>query len=467
MTIDLAIIALFLLSNLLIGYMASRKTTSFEHFSVGHRNFSSVIIFCSLSATFIGGGYTIGNANKVYTSGLVYTFALLGFSLKEVLVASFIAPRMGQFQDCHSIGDMVAKYYGQKAKLMTGVLSLVICGGILGAQVEAVSAILKSTTSINPVIGTLISLTVLLVYSSLGGMRAVVFTDTFQFIILSIGMPLTLLFGLHAVGGVSEVIKAVPTHYLHFMSDTHDLIFFVLLFVTFVFGETLVPPYVQRLFMAKSTKDTFKGTLASGLFSIPFFLICGSIGLVAYTFDKHLPAEQAFPTIINQVLPIGLRGFVIASLLSIILSSAAGFLNAASIAFVNDIVKPLTVNRRRTINDLRLARISTLIVGVIAVLFAFSVDGILDILLASYGFWSPIIVIPLIAAIFSKRKHPLLFFVPGLMGVLATLCWQYLLAKPWGIPPILFGLAINGLGYWLVEVTLNRGDRSALVASTS
>jgi len=150
-------------------------------------------------------------------------------------------------------------------------------------------------------------------------------------------------------------------------------------------------------------------------------------------------------------------------LLSIILSSAAGFLNAASIAFVNDIVKPLTAKRAGGINALRLARISTLIVGVIAVIFAFSVDGILDILLASYGFWSPIIVVPLVAAIFCKRKHPLLFFIPGLMGVLATLCWQYLLAKPWGIPPILFGLAINGLGYWLVELALSRKSPQSLV----
>lgn len=442
MILDLSIIGVFLIFNLFIGYLSSKNILNFEQFSVGHRSFSSLLIFCTLSATFIGGGYTIGNAGKVYTHGIVYSFALLGFSLKEILVASFIAPKMDQYRDCHSVGDMVAKTYGVKAKMFTGILSLLVCGGIMGAQVGALSAVIQTTLPINPTLGALVALAVLLVYASLGGMRAVVFTDAFQFCILIIGIPLTFFIGLHAIGGWETITKTVPHDYLYFLSTPKSISLFILLFITFIFGETLVPPYVQRLFMAKSAHHTFKGTLASGLVSIPVFLICGGIGLIAYTLNADINPNDAFPLLINTVLPVGIRGFVIAALLSIILSSAAGFLNAASISFINDIVKPLSKNPQNT-NHLQMARLCTVIVGIISIVFALSIQNVLDILLAAYNFWSPIILIPLIAAIFGVKGNAARFFIAAFCGICGSLLWEYALHKPLGLSPILFGLVCN------------------------
>ena len=235
---------------------------------MGHRSFSSIFIFCTLSATFIGGGYTIGNAAKFFNGGMVFAFALLGFSLKEILVSALIAPRMDRYNDCHSVGDMIEKTYGLKAKVATGVFSLLICDGILGAQIGALMSIIEATVNINPIIGAIVSLVVLLVYATLGGMRAVVLTDTLQFIILAIGIPLTFFIGWH------HVVETVPYHYLHFLNNGKDWLFFILLFATFIFGETLVPPYVQCLFMSQSSRSTIRGTLASRLVSIPIFLLC-------------------------------------------------------------------------------------------------------------------------------------------------------------------------------------------------
>jgi len=447
MYIDLSIITLFLIANLIIGYLSSKKILSFEHFSVGHRSFSSFLIFCTLSATFIGGGYTIGNAGKVYSGGLIYSFALLGFSLKEILVASFIAPRMDKYRDCNSVGDIIEKTYGLNAKIFTGILSLIVCGGIMGAQVGALSAVINTTIPINPTIGTLIAFTVLLVYASLGGMRAVVFTDAFQFFVLIIGIPLTFYIGLRHVGGWEHVVATVPHNYLYFLTTPQSTAFFVLMFITFIFGEALVPPYVQRLFMAESAHQTFKGTLASALVSIPVFLICGGIGLVAYTYNQQIDPNNAFPLIVRDLLPIGVRGFVIAALLSIILSSAAGFLNAASIAFVNDIVKPFSKNPEKT-NFLKMARISTLLVGIISIGFALTIENVLDILLAAYNFWSPIIIVPLVAGILGAKGDSKRFFVAAASGVIGTLIWEKVLNSPLDLSPIIFGLACNLLAFW-------------------
>ncbi len=448
MTVDVVIIIGFLLANLFIGFLSSKKIKGFDNFSVGDRSFSSFLIFCTLSATFIGGGYTLGNAAKVYSGGMVFAFALLGFSLKEVLVAAFVAPRMDRFRDCHSVGDMIEKSYGVRAKQVTGVFSVLVCGGILGAQVGALSAIIRVTLGINPVVGVLIAFAVLLTYATLGGMRAVVFTDTLQFLILVIGIPLTFFIGLKHVGGWQHVVQTVPHSYLHFLSTPKEWMFFLLMFVTFMFGETLVPPYVQRLFMAKSSKETFKGTLWSGIVSIPIFLLCGGIGLVAYTYNAQLSPNDALPVLVNNTLSVGFRGLVIAALLAIILSSAAGFLNAAAISFVNDLVKPMSRHPGK-VNFLLMARLSTLLVGLIALVFALLIHNVLDILLAAYNFWSPIILVPLLMVIFQVKAKARDFFAGSLAGIVGALLWQYGFSEPWGVSPILFGITCNGLAFWL------------------
>lgn len=457
MGIDSSIIVIFLCLNLLIGYLSSKHIVNFETFSVGNRSFSSFLIFCTLSASFIGGGYTIGNAGKVFSQGLVYSFALLGFSLKEVLVSLYIAPQMDRFKDCHSVGDMIGRQYGLGAKVITGILSVIVCGGILGAQVGALNAIIQVTLPITPLYGVLIGFAVLLVYASLGGMRAVVFTDVFQFMILAIGIPLTFFIGLHKVGGLDAVRSAVPEHYLHFLVTPSQWVFFILLFVTFIFGETLVPPYVQRLFMAKSTDETRKGTLWSGLVSIPIFLLCGGIGLVAFTLNPEMKANEAFPLVVNQVLPVGAKGFVIAALLSIILSSAAGFLNAATVSFVNDLIKPFS-KRSDSKYFLKMARISTVIVGVIALTFALLIENVLDILLIAYNFWSPIILVPLVACIFNIKANKRDFFIGVACGILGSIIWGYCLNSPLMISPILLGIIANLIGFNFSRKILNNSN---------
>lgn len=444
--IDLIIVFIFLMLNIVIGYYASKGITSFSVFSVGHRSFSSFLIFCTLSATFIGGGYTFGNAASVFNHGMVYAFALLGFSVKEILVATIIAPRMERYNDCHSVGDMMQKTYGTKVKIATGIFTLIICGGILGAQVGALATIIHMTIHMNITLGVLISFAVLLIYSSLGGMRGVVFTDTLQAVILFVGIPLTFFLGLHHVGGWHKVVATVPNSYLHFLKTKQQIMFFVFLFFTFMFGETLVPPYVQRLFMASSTQHTAKGIFASGLISIPMFLIAGAIGLVAYTANQHINPNFAFPYLVENMLPVGIRGFVIAALLSIILSSAAGFLNAAAISFVNDLVKPFKRNHENT-NYLRMARISTVLVGVISLGFALTISNVLTLLLAAYNFWSPIILVPLVAAVFKVKAQARDFFIAAGFGIAGSLFWQFVLQQPLTISPLLFGLLCNLIAF--------------------
>lgn len=456
MIVDLIIVVAFLLVNLYIGILSSKKNLTLDHFSVAHRSFKTFVIFATLSATFIGGGYTIGNAAKVYQIGMIYAFALLGFSLKEILVGAFIAPRMDAHRDCLSIGDIMAKKYGTSAKIFTGILSLVICGGILGAQVGAMGAIFERFFHIPSLWGILIGFSVLIFYSSVGGMRAVVYTDVLQFTILIIGIPLTFFIGIYHVGGWDKLFETTSVSHINMFTTSRDWVLFISLFITFLLGETLVPPYVQRLFMTKHAGHTRNATIMSGVMSIPFFIIVGAIGLVAFRLNDQLDPNLALPFVVQTQLPMVIRGFVIAGILSVIMSSAAGFLNAAAVAFVNDIVRPLRSHDHAEENLLKLAKISTLIVGVTAVIFALTIKNVLDILLYSYNFWSPMIIVPLVAVIFNCNVTTRNFIVGATCGVIAVVIWLPILHEPFQISSVFVGVLANLVGFLLSKVVLTK-----------
>ena len=442
--LDSLIIIVFLAVNLFIGVYSSKKIKDFSQYAVWKRSFGSFAICATLSASFIGGGYVMGNASKVYDMGLIYAFGLLGFSLKEILVATFIAPRMQSYSKCHSVGDMMGMHYGQSAKVITGIFSIIICTGILGAQVSAIGALLSLFFHVGDLLGILIGFGIIIVYTSLGGMRGVVYTDILQFSMIVIGIPLIFIFGLYAIGGWSTIQEIIPKNHINPFLQPNGVWILLGLVLTFVFGEILVPPYVQRLFMTRHTTQTRNATLASGVISIPIFLIAGSIGLIAYCMNASLDPNTSIPYVVEQSMPIDLRGFVIASLVSVIMSSAAGFLNASVISFCNDILPSITnINRFSHKQFLYIAKLVSFIVGIGSLIFAVSIKNILDILIYAYNLWSPIIVIPLLAAIFGLPVKARQFYISGLSGLIATLVWSFGLHDAYHITSNVVGVFVS------------------------
>lgn len=444
--LDIAIITIYLAAVLIIGIRAGKNVKSIEEFSVAGRSFSYLVIFATLSASFIGGGFSMGNSEKVFLFGLVNIFALWGFSMKEILVAQFIAPKIKRYDAPITVGDIMGHHYGKGAKVVTGIFSVILCSGILGAQVGAMGYIFNIFLGLDQMYGIIIGLGIVIAYSTIGGMRAIVYTDILQFIVLMVGLPLVLIFGVVKAGGVGAVIQAVPVDHLTFLGP-YTLLAFLSLFFTFVIGEALVPPYVQRLFIAKDVNEVRKGTMLSGLFSIPFLFVTGSIGLVALVLFPEIDANLAMPTMIKEVLPIGLIGIVIAGVISIVMSSADSFLNGASVAAVHDVIKPLMNTDDE--KNFRLVKIINILVGILAIVFAIKIKSILDILIYSYNFWAPIIVVPLVVAILGGKVTKTQFYWGMTGGIIGVVGWNFVLDTPFGIDGLIIGVIGNAFLFTL------------------
>jgi solute:Na+ symporter, SSS family len=128
-----------------------------------------------------------------------------------------------------------------------------------------------------------------------------------------------------------------------------------------------------------------------------------------------------------------------AAIISIIMFSADSFLNSAAITFSNDIVKPLRRHPLTTLGELRLARMTTVFTGALAVILALSIDSVIDILIYAYNFWAPTVLGPLIAALLGLRVSRRRFIVGAAAGIGGALLWNCGLGTPLGIDGLVVG----------------------------
>jgi len=444
--LDISILVLFLATTLLLGMYASKGIQDPKSFAVGNRNFGSYALFATLSASYIGGGYTFGLAEKTVQHGFLYILCLLGVSLQQFLVTIVIIPRMKPFKDAYSIGDIMEKFYGKSGKLFSGLAGVVVCTGIIGAQVNAMGYIFNVFLGMDQTTGILIGCSIVIAYSVLGGMRAVVLTDIFQFAVLIIAIPLTLILGILALGDI-DVMTTIISQKDRTIPNELPWLTLLSLFLSLLIGEALVPPYVQRLFITKTVRQTQKGTLWSSLVSIPFFFMIGTIGLIALTLDPGLNPHMALPAVIEAVLPIGLKGVAIAGIIAVVMSSADSFLNAAAVGTIHDIIKPLQKRPMDSKSELFATRLCTLLIGVAAITFALKIESVLDILLYSYNFWAPIILVPFVGGVLGKRTSQAGFIFSMLSGISTVIFWNIYFAQSTGFDGLVVGVGANLIAF--------------------
>jgi SSS family solute:Na+ symporter len=444
--LDLVFFWAYLMIILFIGIRASKYVKNLQDYSIGGRGYSAFFVFTTLSASFIGGGFSIGLTEKVFTLGLAFVIAVWGFSLKEILIALFIAPRMGNFEKKMSVGDMMGQFYGKNAKIITGFAGAMVCAGVAGAQFCAFGYVTHMLLGISPALGILVGSIVVILYSTLGGMRSIVINDTIHFCVLLVTLPPIVYFGLTYLGGFEVLWSKLPEAQGNILTSMPALTL-VGWFLTFFFGETLVPPYVQRLLIGRTVKDTVRGTFLSGIISIPFLLIIGSIGLIALVISPDLNANLALPHVILTVMPVGLKGLAIVGVMAILMSSADSFLNAAAVSAIHDFLKPTHKAARSEKSELWLTRCATFILGASAGFFALKCESAVDALLYAYNFWTPFILVPLVSGILGFNASPRTFWISSVMGVFGMLTWSFVIGASESFDAAIIGIAVNFIAF--------------------
>ncbi len=441
MGVDIAIVAGYVLLLVGMSLRGGKGMHNAADFTAAGKRYGTAVIFATMAASYVGGGYSSGNAAAAFDHGLSTTVALGGFSLSMILIGIFIAPGADRFRGEATVGGVIGRCYGRSARVLTGVFSFLVCAGVVGAQVETMGVVFRVLLGLPSAVGSLLGCAIVLVYSTFGGMQSVIVADVLQFTLLALGMPLLLAAGLHRAGGIEAVLQAVPAAHLDPLSGTTQA-GLLSLFGCMMLGEALVPPYTQRLLIGKNARSTARGTVLSGLFSIPFFMVTGLIGLVAYALRVSDQAATAMPELIRAVLPVGVRGIVMAAMVSIMLSAADSFLNSASISLVCDTLMPLRPGMTDR-QQLRALRLTNLLTGAAAIAVSFAVPDVFGILMLAYSCWAPLVLVPLAAGFLGVRSNGRAFRYALLTGLLLTILWNGPLHQPWGIDGCMVGVLGN------------------------
>jgi len=454
----LIIIAVYFMTVIAIGVVSKKSAHGADNFFVAGRKGSSLLITGSLLATIVGGSATVGMAGLGFSLGLTGAWWLLVGSIGLVILGLFFAKKVRKF-GLYTLPELVEKQYDSRIALAASILIVVAWIGIIAGQIVASGKILSVLGIGNPLLWMTVFTMIFIIYTILGGQFAVIRTDTLQIGIIFAGILGGLLLVLSQVGGLSGLKSSLSPEQFAFPLSSQfggtDLVTLLLLVgLTYVVG----PDMYSRLFCAKDGKTARVSVLWAALFIIPFAFGITLIGMVASVLFPQISPEQAFPTVIKEVLPPFLGGVVLAALLCAVMSSADTTLLSASTILTVDIVGRFKPSLSQD-KILSLSRWGVVVLGVSSLILALILKGVINALLFAYTIYTCGLILPVIAGFYKDRLK-----VTSL-GALAAITGggsAALISRVFDIKYLdLGGLLISGLLLFIVSFINNRMKRRA------
>lgn len=458
--VDYVIFALYFLGVLGVGIYFFIKNESHEDYFVGGRSISSFHIGLSIVATDVGGGFSIGLGGLGFVMGISGSWLLFTGLVGAWLAAVYTVPKLKKL-DMESgymtYPDFLKAKYGERvavfAALISGIGYLGFTGGqiLAGAKLAAGSVFLDMTAYDPMSFSLFIIAVVILLYTVLGGIKAVIYTDTIQWIVLLGGlMFLGFPFALYELGGWEAVKAQLPASHFSLTNIS---------FVTLVnWAFTIIPIWFiamtlyQRVYASPNVKEAKRAFFIAGFFEYPLMAFVGvGLGMLGRVAFPESDSEMALPLMLNSVLPIGVTGFLMASYFSAVMSTADSCLIASSGNFTGDIILLFFKRKLTTKTVIRISQVVTLVVGVLAFLLASTFQSVLDIVLQAYGFMVSGLLVPTLVAYFSKKTDALAAGVSMVGGGGFTLtCILANIELPFGLDPTVYGLTLSAILYFTV-----------------
>ncbi|MBD0725814.1 sodium:solute symporter [Flavobacterium sp. L1I52] len=429
--IDYAIFFVYMLLMLGVGLYFFKKNETAEDFYVSGRSMNAWHIGLSVVATDVGGGFSIGLGGLGFTMGLSGSWMLFTGVLGAWLSAVFLIPtisRLGHKHKFFTFPQVFSHFYNGKVAFLAGIISAIGYIGFTSSQVLAGAKLASATIKGLDIQTALIVMGVIAVaYTSIGGLKAVIYTDTIQWLVLIFGLVfIGIPVAYHAVGGYGAIKNALSAEYLSLTNvSVYQIINWSVTIIPIWFvGMTLY----QRIYASKGEKEAKKAWLIAGVFEWPIMAFMGVIlGMLAkvaanqgmfagITDAASMDSEMGLPVLLATILPVGLMGLMLSSYFSAILSTADSCLMAASGNIVTDIVSKFAKNKLTHKRELQLSQIVTLLVGIFAIFLASQMQNVLELMLYSYAFMVSGLFIPVLGALFWKKSHSIAAFWSMLLG---------------------------------------------------
>jgi len=443
-----------------IGLYFFRKNTSADEYFVGDRNIKSWHIGLSVVATDVGGGFSIGLGGLGFAIGISGSWMLLTGLLGAWLSAVFLIPKVYPLSSklkLLTFPQIFLKLSGKRVYYAAAVITTIGYIGFTSSQILAGAKLASAAFSFVNLKYSIILMGVIIVaYTSLGGIKAVIYTDTIQWIILLLGLILVgIPLGYMAINKEVSMLQVLPRSFFSFTNISIKTFFnwlITILPIWFV-GMTLY----QRIYASKTLKSAKKAWYIAGILEYPFMAFLGvTLGLFARVGAEigifhpiggsiaNMDPEMGVPIFLKTILPVGLLGVMMAAYFSAIMSTADSCLIAASGTMTNDLLK---IHKDKS---LKAIQITTLIIGIGAIFLALSLTNVLEMMLYSYSIMVSGLLVPVLGIFYSKQVNENAIFWSMITGGSITFLLNIANLDFYGIDANFYGIGMSLIVYLII-----------------
>lgn len=453
-TIDLIIIVVYLVGILLVGILSVRlkKMTSEGYFLAG-RGLGWVMVGAALFASNISTIHLVGLAASGYNEGLVWgNFEWLA-SITLILLGLVFAPFYFKSK-ISTLPEFLEKRYGSTARTIMAVIAII--GALfvhIGLSLYAGAVVFHAFFGFSVITSILVISVITTIYTVLGGLKAVVVTESIQTLILIIGAVILTGFAIaalpeHGVSSLADLKAQLKPGQLNMLHTKESLGLLGeggfesgLTWYACLLGYPILGLWywcsdqtiVQRVLGAKTRQAAQMGPIFAGFLKILPVFILVLPGVIAYVLFKDIigtDANQTLPVMINQLLPTGLKGIMAATLLAALMSTIAAALNSSATLVAVDIVKrirPDTTDKQQ----IKYGRMAAVVVMILAMAWSTQGDkfsSIFEAVNKIAAAIAPPVATVFLFGVFSRRgtnKAAIVTLISGLVLGIAAFCLDF------------------------------------------
>ena len=373
-----AIVIVYLLFMLWIGWYSSTKITSNTDFMVAGRRLGPFLMAGTLAATEIGGGSSLGVVqNGMSGFGLSASWYITTMGIAFIIL-SFVAPRF-RAATVKTVPEYFRRRYGKECGLITAVIMLLPLVGLTAGQFIASAVILSTMLNIDYQVAVIIVAVVVTVYSIMGGLWSVTLTDFVQVFLIVIGMIIAVPFAMNYAGGWSSISANIPEGTMN-LFEGYDLFGIISLVIMYTATFSVGQEAVSRFYAAKDEKAAKGGAWLAALINFIYAFIPTILGIITLALINmgkfsseqfaSVGARYALPVLAINTMPALICGLLFAGIISATMSSSDSDLLGAGSIFANDIYKAVLKPDASSEAVMKVTKIVMCLVGVASMFIA-------------------------------------------------------------------------------------------------
>lgn len=448
--IDFAVLGVYLLGMLGVGYYIKLKIPSFEEFLIAGRSMTTPILVCTLASTYYGLDVLFGTSEMAFNNGVVAFFGYSQLSLAIYVFAAFALSHRLRDAKFTSLPEILERHYGPAAGIVGGFASLFY--SLPALALFGLGRMCEVVFGFDAHLGALLLGGIALLYTLWGGLWAVAITDTVQFILMCVTLAIAMPLLMANIGGFEAVAAAVPAG--HFMIFGDMPIWLMLAYTATGISILVDPGFYQRVFAAKSARQARNAMLLSMLiwFAYDWLVVAGGMLAAAGVESGVLPAglhsNDALLTAVMYALPAGLAGLFLAGVLATAMSTIDSYSLVAGANLSYDLYRPLSKKRVSDRELVRMTKLGIVLAWTFGYMLAFTFDKLMALWVFQATALTSTVLVPIFVCLFWKgKKTPtacLLSYGLGLLGVVVF----YTTVKYFGDPNEIYGTYIWSFSVW-------------------